>query len=146
MKNSEIWAPAFFNHNNSFLATVLYNYTVFIGYKWSAWSSYTTCSKDCSDCSEQYCKGTKYRTRKCGGDVAKNLCLSDPNKAARTTDYKQTISCKTVDCCKANDKFTCGNYGKCIGFTLNKQSVKNKWVNRETVTVSYTGPREDVSL
>ena len=107
--------------------------TVFIGYKWSAWSSYSPCSESCASCSEQYCIGTRYRTRKCGNvPNPAQLCLSDPNKVAKVTDYKQTRSCKTVDCCKANDKFKCDD-GKCIGLALNKQSVKNKWVNRETV-------------
>ena len=84
--------------------------------KWSSWSSWSSCTQSCSSCDKQYCKGTQYRTRTCGNgqNWASKLCTSDPNE---TPNINETRTCNNIDCCKANDKFTC-NSGKCIEKSL----------------------------
>ena len=79
---------------------------------WGTWSSWSSCKTDCS-CSGRDCLGTRKRTRKCIGRgktaIASNHCLTDE----MGDEEVRSFTCKNIDCCKRNGKFTC-NSGKCI--------------------------------
>jgi len=106
-----------------------------ISYKWSEWSAWSTCNKDCS-CNRQYCVGRQRRTRKCVG--IQNKKDADPSCCPSPEKTVEEKRCNDQDCCKATGKYTCKNR-KCIDTDLLCDGNKDCGTNEDELNDACPG-------